>query len=45
LSLIVRNSAYSNGTNYFIPSPLNLVGPINLVSSPITNHPWANFSF
>lgn len=43
-SLIIRNVAMNNHTNYFIPSPNNQVGPTNSGFGPLTNHPWANFS-
>ena len=42
-NLIIRNSAFFNGTNYFIPSANNLVGPTNSGFN-ITNNAWANFS-
>jgi hypothetical protein len=42
-SLIIRNSAYSNGTNYVI-NVNNQFGPINSLPGVVTNHPWANFA-
>ena len=42
-NLVIRNSAFSNGTNYFIPNA-NQVGPINSGTGALTNNPWANFS-
>lgn len=42
-SLIIRNSAAFNGTNYVIAAS-NQVGPTNSGVGVVTNHPWANFS-